>query len=550
MGEGIDGSSRCVLAAGSVDLAHRQSLAPEKGKYMNSVSTLTEVRPLAFITGIHEVRPLNPAYVEKLRAKIREIGVKPYPLSVTPDGILFGGRHRFEAFKAEGFTEALMHISTPASLDREAIELNRASEDALPMTFVDEAELIWRKLEKGQTQQAVADDLGWSREKVTKYSGLSKICFDAWQIVGTTFRDAPLVQEGDAVPNFGTTVPFTEGCLRHIVQLEPAQQLELVRDLRDGKITKNKLQTQAENYRARNEAREWFLAQAGGLEDELLEDGIAGIARGLYDSEWKTSKGPGPKLTKLLESARERHHKKHSIVMINGDFYVEVKRIGDDSIDAVITDPPYNISTDRVYKLAKQADWDKNFGDWDNKSDAEFISNLATWAQEFFRIMRAGASGFMFVGEDYLNIAKALFDEAGFDIKGTFFWCRKNPGTSVTKADFMPAMDFAIQFVKPGAKRTFTYPGDVEGKNYRECAICGGNERLKSPKGVTLHPTQKPESIIRHLMELITVPGDVVFDGFMGVGTTAKVAKDLGRKFVGFELDKTYFVAAQDRLSD
>ena len=124
------------------------------------------LKPLSFITAFHEVRPLNPAYVTRLRQKVRAIGVKPYPLSVTPAGVLFGGRHRYEAFSAEGVTECLMHISEPASLDREAIELNRASEDALPMSFVDYAEMVWRKLADGTTQQAIADELAQCGAKV------------------------------------------------------------------------------------------------------------------------------------------------------------------------------------------------------------------------------------------------------------------------------------------------------------------------------------------------------------------------------------------------
>ena len=49
------------------------------------------LQPLTFVTSLHEIRPLNTAYVERLRQKIRAIGVKPYPLSVTPAGVLFGG---------------------------------------------------------------------------------------------------------------------------------------------------------------------------------------------------------------------------------------------------------------------------------------------------------------------------------------------------------------------------------------------------------------------------------------------------------------------------
>ena len=170
-----------------------------------------ELKPLDFITAFHEVRPLNPAYVERLRQKVRAIGVKPYPLSITPAGMLFGGRHRYEAFKAEGITECLMHVSEPASLDREAIELNRASEDALPMSFVDYAEMVWRKLAAGATQQAIADEFGWSREAVRNYAGLAKIDRRAWSVIGTAFQSGAAAQEEDAVPSVGTTVPFTAG---------------------------------------------------------------------------------------------------------------------------------------------------------------------------------------------------------------------------------------------------------------------------------------------------------------------------------------------------
>lgn len=139
--------------------------------------------------------------------------------------------------KAEGVSEALMHISQPASLDREAIELNRASEDALPMTFVDEAELLRRRLTDGATQKAFADEMGWSKQKAHDYANLSKICSEAWAVVSATLRANASTPGSDAADPKSATADFTERCLRDIIQLEPAQQLELVRD---GKITKNK----------------------------------------------------------------------------------------------------------------------------------------------------------------------------------------------------------------------------------------------------------------------------------------------------------------------
>ncbi len=509
------------------------------------------LKPLSFITAFHEVRPLNPAYVTRLRQKVRAIGVKPYPLSVTPAGVLFGGRHRYEAFSAEGVTECLMHISEPASLDREAIELNRASEDALPMSFVDYAEMVWRKLADGTTQQAIADELGWSKQKANDYANLKRIVQAAWEVVSATFRTLADVASADAADTKSAAADFTEGLLRCIVALTPAQQLELVQDLAAGRINKNKFRSQADAYRARNAAIAWVRAQLGDIDPEIADEATVEVARGLYDVEWKAGGedgGAGPKLKRLIEAAQDKFAKKHSLILIHGDFYQEVDKVGDASVDAIITDPPYHISSNRIYRLANQADWNKNFGEWDSEPEAAFLANIQTWAATFFRIMKPGATGFMFVGEAYLNIAQALFDAAGFDIKGTFFWCRANPGTSVTKADFMPAMDHAIQFVKPGGKRTFNYPGEPESYNWMKSPICGGRERLANAKGETLHPTQKPEAVIRHLMDLITLPGDLVFDGFMGVGSTGKVARDTGRKFIGIEKDPGYFAAAKSRV--
>ena len=249
----------------------------------------------------------------------------------------------------------------------------------------------------------------------------------------------------------------------------------------DGRINKNKFRAQAEAYRIRNAIADWLRSQLGNIDVEIVEDAAVEVSRGAYDAEWKaagTDGGAGPKLTRLAQAARDRFAKKHSLILIHGDFHQEAEKLGEATVDAVITDPPYRISTDRVYRLASQADWNKNFGAWDNQPEGEFLADIRRWAASFFRVMKPGASGFMFVGEPYINIAQALFDAAGFEIKGSFFWCRSNPGTSVTKADFMPAMDHAIQFTKPGARRTFNYPGEPEGFNWFRSPIALPSEHL------------------------------------------------------------------------
>lgn len=540
--------------------------------------------PVASIVEYVPSREVKPYGVALLREKLVRLGFLPQlPLLLMPVGEtsfrLLDGRHRLEAAKDLGLAEVPALIRPLAADLLEEIQIarqaNEATETLVPTTLVDDAELVWRLCEKF-TQERVAYALGWGRTDVANYLALQHIAPEVWAVIVTTFSPPSLVLTDEAVTTNVTPVthengvskktvkkrerdlreglalesPFTENLLRDILLLTAAQQLELCMALVNKDKSKQQFTTLAKAYRARNEALAWALAQLGALDEEYLELAAKEVGSGQYDDEWQKQKGAGPKLEKLVETIRDAWQRKHSIRLLCGDFYTLIKDVGDASIDAIIVDPPYNISTDRIYTLASQADWNKDFGPWDHATHDEFARTLAGWAQAYARIMKPGATGFMFVGEAFLNLAQSLFHAAGFEIKGTFVWCRTNPGPSVTKADFMPAIDLAIQFVKPGASRTFHYPGDDDGAgfNWQRFPICSGAERLLDAKKQTLHPTQKPEAVIWYLMELITVPGDLVFDGFMGTGTTAQVAKEHQRKFIGFEQDATYFAAAQRRV--
>ena len=83
-----------------------------------------------------------------------------------------------------------------------------------------------------------------------------------------------------------------------------------------------------------------------------------------------------------------------------------------------------------------------------------------------------------------------------------------------------------------------------------EAPVCSGTERLVDAKGKTLHPTQKPAQVLRHLLEISSNRGDTVFDGFAGVGSSCAVARQLGRKCIGIEQDPAYFDAMQRRLAE
>ena len=106
----------------------------------------------------------------------------------------------------------------------------------MPETFVDHAEEIWALLSTGKTQQVVADEIGWSREKVRNFANLENISPVAWECIGTEFRKAVPNLKDSPVPVFGTAVPITENILRNILPLTEIHQLAIVSELIAGTI--------------------------------------------------------------------------------------------------------------------------------------------------------------------------------------------------------------------------------------------------------------------------------------------------------------------------
>ena len=105
-------------------------------------------------------------------------------------------------------------------------------------------------------------------------------------------------------------------------------------------------------------------------------------------------------------------------------------------------------------------------------------------------------------------------------------------------------------------KYTFNYEtmkrlnGGKQMRSDWDMNICLGEERLKGTDGKSLHNTQKPLDLLRRVILASTKPGDVILDPFMGSGTTAAAAREMGRQFIGIEQNATYVAAARDRVQN
>ncbi len=505
--------------------------------------------PLDRITSKLSVRRLSASGIARLQESMRWAGfLDNFPLVVTPlefgDYELIEGNHRYEAAKGLGIPSAPCIVKANLSAQeryRLAMQSNNAAETIVSSTLVTYAEFVWARAEEEYTQQQIATMLGWGRTQVANYVALKNICSEAWRMIVTTFEGVVTNNKEDVVTRDVTTVTITERLLRDILPLTPEQQTELVTDLAtDPNFSKGKFKTLAENYQARNEMYLYAKQQLGDIGEIQLREAVYS---GAYDADWKQTEHP--KLHKLITAIRDEWEQKNSTRLIHGDFYEEVKKIADRSIDLILTDPPYNVARENEFELDGRKNISQDFGSWDKQKHSLFV-----WAQAWARILREQGSGYVFTQDSYISSLREALEEAGLHVKATIAWHKTNPGTQIVRTNFKSSIEYILFFTKGQGGHTFNWQGENEMHNFINAPICGGGERVVDAKGNVLHPTQKPEQVIRHFLDISSNRGDIIFDGFMGVGTSGKVAKDKGRKFIGIEQDNTFFEAAQRRLAE
>jgi site-specific DNA-methyltransferase (adenine-specific)/modification methylase len=134
-----------------------------------------------------------------------------------------------------------------------------------------------------------------------------------------------------------------------------------------------------------------------------------------------------------------------------------------------------------------------------------------------------------------------VFDPA-FDTFQFIVWHKTNPPPKLRRVGFLNSCELIVCCWDRGHTWNFGRQRDMH--NFIEAPICAGAERVRDP----VHPTQKPLRVLRRLLELASGPGDLVLDPFMGVGSTGVAAVEMGRRFVGIEIDEGYVGAAERRI--
>src|SRR5574344_837554 len=227
-------------------------------------------------------------------------------------------------------------------------------------------------------------------------------------------------------------------------------------------------------------------------------------------------------------------------VLLKGDSKNLIKRIPDNYVDLLLTDPPYNISkySRGNIPMHNRSDMNNDVAKWDL---VDFKPE--EWVEEFIRVLKPTGNLFIFTSYNQIGKWYDLLDNR-FDTFQFMIWHKTNPTPKIFKAGFLNSCEMI--FCCWNKKHTWNFISQKEMHNFLESSICMAPERLKEPK----HPAQKPVSILKKMITISTNENDVVFDPFMGVGSTGVAALELNRKFIGFELDENYFKAGKKRIME
>ena len=242
---------------------------------------------------------------------------------------------------------------------------------------------------------------------------------------------------------------------------------------------------------------------------------------------------------------------------ILGDSLRELKKIKDQSVDMVFSDPPYNLQLSKTLyrpdatKVAGVNDeWDK----FNNFEDYDIFTR--TWLSEVKRILKP--DGCLWVIGSYHNIYRIgyILQNLNFWILNDIIWRKTNPMPNFKGTRFTNAHETLIWAANSKcSKYTINYQTMKQLNNNKQMRsddwlinICSGHERLKDINKQKIHNTQKPEELLLRVILSSTKPGDLILDPFFGTGTTGVICKKLGRKFIGIEKNATYIKEAKKRI--
>lgn len=239
----------------------------------------------------------------------------------------------------------------------------------------------------------------------------------------------------------------------------------------------------------------------------------------------------------------------------HGDCIELLKQIPDNSVDLIFADPPYNLQLNNELYRPNQTKVDAVDDEWDKfESKEEYDKFTTLWMKECHRVLKN--TGTFWVIGTYHNIFRVgtVMQNLGFWMLNDIIWVKTNPMPNFKGTRFNNAHETLIWAAKSKSSNyTFHYHSlkvmndDLQMRSDWLIPICQGEERIKV-NGQKAHSTQKPAELLFRIILSTSNPDDIVLDPFSGSGTTAAMAKRLGRRFIAFEKEEFYINVGNERL--
>lgn len=211
------------------------------------------------------------------------------------------------------------------------------------------------------------------------------------------------------------------------------------------------------------------------------------------------------------------------IDLIKGDCFILNEQIPNESIDLIVTDPPYGMSFQSSHRKVKHKKIE-------NDSNLDWLPN---WFDSQYRLLKNDSHAYVFCSFHFVDKFKQSAEKSGFTVKNILIWHKNNTGMGDLTGDYAPQYEFIL----------FLNKGRRELNNGRHSNI------IKAKKtGNEHHPTEKPVNLMQFLIEKSSNKGDLVLDNFFGSGATAIACHNTGRRFLGHEIDEERFNSADKRV--
>ena len=222
--------------------------------------------------------------------------------------------------------------------------------------------------------------------------------------------------------------------------------------------------------------------------------------------------------------------------LINDDAIDFMKTLEDESVDLIVTDPPYKVTARgnagnsggmMRSKLSMQGKIFKH----NNIKPIEYLP-------EFYRLLKDGSH--CYIMTNHINLQEMLntATECGFHFIKSLIW---NKGNKIMGQFYMSQFEYILFFRKG------------KGKKINKCGTADilnvPNKKTKGKDGKNIHDTEKPVELMKILIKNSSQEGELVLDPFIGVGAVGIACKELNRDYIGIELDENYYNIACSRIN-